>query len=83
MDATNQPIEVRKLSLTLQPDSSVVVDREMADAIRALPGVLRVELKPHRHEIEIWFKFPTLGLMYQIRTALKDFQCDVVTGQLW
>jgi hypothetical protein len=83
MATTKPPIEVRKLSLTLQPDSSVVVDREMADTIRALPGVMRVELSPCRHLIDIWFKFPSLGLMYQIRTALKAFDCEVVSGQLW
>lgn len=49
----------------------------VAEEVRQLHHVQRVQAHPERHEIEIWTRFPAQGLMREIVGALKLFCCEL------
>jgi hypothetical protein len=74
--------ELHRLNLFLRHHTCPGYDLEVAEKIRHLPGVLRVEANADRHEIDIWFKHPTAGLFGEINETLKSFGCQIATGEV-
>jgi len=49
----------------------------VAEEVRQLHHVRRVEAHPERHELEIWVGFPARGLMREIVGILNLFCCEM------
>jgi hypothetical protein len=77
----DQP-EIRRLKLSLQAYGCGEEHGVVGDTIRALPCVFRVVAAPERHEISIWFRHPTAGLLGEIDRSLRFFGCGVVAGEM-
>lgn len=82
MKLTEQPTELHRLNLLLRHHTCPGYDSDVAEKIRRLPGVLRVEANADRHEIDIWFRHPTPGLFGEINEALRSFGCQIAAGEL-
>jgi hypothetical protein len=52
----------------------------VAEKIRQLDHVRRVEAHPERHELEIWVGFPARGLMREIVGILNLFCCEMTAS---
>lgn len=82
MQHTVAKSEIRKLRLSLRAYGCGEENEIVGDTIRTMPGVFRVEAKPERHEMSIWFKHPTPGLLGKIDNSLRLFGCGVAGGEV-
>ncbi len=55
-------------------------ETDVADEVRNLRHVQRVQPHPERHEIEIWAGFPAEGLFREIVDVVRSFCCDVAAS---
>lgn len=78
---TNSPL-VEKLTISLRQHTCVGREAEVAESIRQLPGVFRVSASAEAHELHIWVKHATAGLLYRIAAALESCGCAVVAGDV-
>ncbi len=57
-------------------------ETEVAEEIRHLHHVQRVQPHPERHEIEIWAGFPAEGLLREIIGVARRFCCEVAASHV-
>ncbi len=57
-------------------------ETEVAEEVRHLHHVQRVQPHPERHEIEIWAGFPAEGLFREIMDVVRSFCCDVAASHV-
>lgn len=55
-------------------------ETDVAEEVRNLHHVQRVQPHPERHEIEIWVGFPAEGLFREITDVVRSFCCDVAAS---
>ncbi len=55
-------------------------ETDVADEVRNLRHVQRVQPHPERHEIEIWAGFPAEGLFREIVDVVRSFCCEVAAS---
>ncbi len=55
-------------------------ERDVAEEVRNVHHVQRVQPHPERHEIEIWAGFPAEGLFREIMDVVRSFCCDVAAS---
>jgi hypothetical protein len=73
---------IHKLTLSLRPEGCLIANPELAEQIRRLPEVFRVESNAAKMEIAVWFVEPAEGLLAAINNALKSHGCDIVAGRV-
>jgi hypothetical protein len=71
------PAEILHLKLFLRHACRQCSEAAVAEAVRQLHHVRRVEAHPEQHEIEIWTGFPAPGLMRKIVGVMKSFCCEM------
>ncbi len=57
-------------------------EADVAEEVRQLHHVQRVQPHPERHEIEIWAGFPAEGLLREIIEVVRGFCCDVAASRI-
>jgi hypothetical protein len=72
-----RPAEMAHLKLFLRHACRQCSETAVAEEVRQLHHVRRVETHPERHEIEIWTGFPAPGLMREIVGVVKSFCCEM------
>jgi hypothetical protein len=74
--------QVLHLKLFLRHICPQCSEAEVAQEVRQLHHVKRVQPHPERHEIEIWAGFPADGLLREIMGVVRGFCCEVAASQV-
>lgn len=69
--------EILHLKLFLRHRCPKCSESMVADEVRQLNHVRRVQAHPGQHEIEIWTVYPAQGLMREIAGVLRFFCCEM------
>jgi hypothetical protein len=69
--------EILHLKLFLRRVCPECSETTVAEEVRQLHHVQRVQAHPERHEIDVWVGFPAEGLMREIVRVLRLFCCEV------
>ncbi len=74
--------ETLHLKLFLRHIRPQCSETDVAQEVRHLHHVQRVQPHPERHEIEIWVGFPAEGLLREIMKVVRGFCCEVAASHI-
>jgi hypothetical protein len=74
---SERPGEVLHLKLFLRHVCPECSEMAVAEEVRQLHHLERVQAHPERHELEVWVRFPEQGLLRQILGLLRLFCCEL------
>ncbi len=77
LDGREKTLHLKLFLKHLCPQCS---ETNVAEEVRNLHHVQRVQPHPERHEIEIWAGFPAEGLLREIMDVVRSFCCDVAAS---